>query len=167
MLLLGLFFVAVGDTTSHVYFVPLINCQYHAVFSMRIQHCVISPFLTSPRAHLHVVGFYGLCFWHKPAERAHPFLFCSCICFFLFVVVFMALPTVFHSINFSPQLSDFSLCSFSLTSVLSLLSTIYLFTKVSRSSNIIVCGLGLKHQLTNYCHCRALSALFQVERPLN
>ena len=52
-----------------------------------------------------------------------------------FVSVFMALSTVFHSIN---SLSAFSLCS----------SGLYHFMKVSLSPDIILCGwLGLKHKL--------------------
>ena len=46
------------------------------------------------------------CLWHKPAELVHTFVFCSC--------VFMALSTVFHSIN-SP---DNSLLSHSVLWVL-------------------------------------------------
>ena len=66
------------------------------------------------------------------------------------VSVFMALSTVFHSIKFSSQLSVFSLCSSGLVSALLVLSTLYLFTKVSLSPDVILCGwLGLKHQLTN------------------
>ena len=56
------------------------------------------------------------------------------------ISVFMALSTVFHSIN-SPDNSPFSsLCSSGLISALLVLSTIYLFTKVPSSSNIILCG---------------------------
>ena len=47
-------------------------------------------------------GCCGLCLWHKPDELAHPFLFCS-----LSVSAFMALSTVFHSIN-SPDDSPLS-----------------------------------------------------------
>ena len=55
------------------------------------------------------------------------------------VSVFMALSTVFHSIN-SPDNSAFSLCSSGLISALLVLSTIYLFMKVSLSPDIILCG---------------------------
>ena len=52
--------------------------------------------------------------------------------------------------KFSQQLSAFSLCSSDLISALLVLSTIYLFMKVSFSPDIILCGwLGLKHELTN------------------
>ena len=55
----------------------------------------------------------------------------------------------FH--KFSQQLSIFSLCSSGLNTSLLILSTIYLFTKVSLSTDIILYGwLGFKHQLTNY-----------------
>ena len=46
---------------------------------------------------------------------------------------FMALSTVFHSVNFSDKLTAFSLCSSSLTSAVLFLSTIYLFMTVSLS----------------------------------
>ena len=55
------------------------------------------------------------------------------------VSVFMALSTVFHSIN-SPDNSAFSLCSSGLISALLVLSTIYLFMKVSLSPDVILCG---------------------------
>ena len=51
-------------------------------------------------------GCYGLCLRHKPAELAHSFLFCSCVCF--------CLDGPFNCISFhkvSQQLSAFSLCS--------------------------------------------------------
>ena len=99
----------------------------------------------SPRAHLHVVGMLRLCLWHKPAELAHSFLFCSYVCFCLYG------PSnciSFH--KFSRQLSAFSLCSSSLISALLVLSAIYLFTKASFSPNIILCDWLLSHQhLTN------------------
>ena len=57
----------------------------------------------SPRAHLHVVGSYGLGLWRKLTELAHSFFFFSVL---LSVSVFMALSTVFHSRN-SPENSPF------------------------------------------------------------
>ena len=90
-------------------------------------------------------GCCGLCHWHKPAELAHSFLFCSCVCF--------CLNAPFNWISFhkfSLQLSIFSLCSSGLISALWVLSTICLCMKVSLSPDIILYGwLGLKHQLTN------------------
>ena len=57
--------------------------------------------------------------------------------------VFVALSTVFHSIN-SPDNSS------SLNSALLVISTIYLFMKVSFSPDIIPSGwLDWKHQLIN------------------
>ena len=53
------------------------------------------------------------------------------------VSVFMAPSTVFHSINY-PDNSPFSRCSFGLTSALLVLSTIYLFRKVSFSPYIVL-----------------------------
>ena len=83
--------------------------------------------------------------WHKPAELAHSLLFCSCVYFCLYGS-FNCIS--FH--KFSRQLSVFSLCSCGLSSALLVLSTIYLFMKVSFSPDIIPSGwLGSKHQLTN------------------
>ena len=87
----------------------------------------------------------GLCFWHKPTELAHSFLFCSCVYFCL-----MVLSAVFHFIK-SP---DNSLLSHSVLPVLFLPAwsfQLYIsLWKVSFSPDIILCGwLGLKHQLTN------------------
>ena len=83
--------------------------------------------------------------WLKPAKLAHSFLFCSCVCF--------CLCGPFNCISFhklSRQLFAFSLCSSGLVSNLLVLSTIYLFMKVSLSPDVILCSwLGLKHQLTN------------------
>ena len=55
------------------------------------------------------------------------------------VSVFKALSTVFHSIN-SPDYCPLSHCSSGLDSALIVLSTVYLFMKVSLSPNIILCG---------------------------
>ena len=91
-------------------------------------------------------GCCGLCVWHKPTELAHSFALCTYVYFCLY--------GPFNSISFnkfSQQLSPFSLCSSSLKSALLVLSTIYLFMKVSFSPDIILCGwLGLKHQIPNY-----------------
>ena len=76
-----------------------------------------------------------LCLWHKPTKLAHSFLFCSCVCFCLYGP-FNCIS--FH--KFSWQLSAFSLCSSGLISALLVLSTIYLFMKVSLSPDIILCG---------------------------
>ena len=86
---------------------------------------------------------FGLCLWHKPVELAQSFLFCSCVCFCLY--------DPFNCISFhkfSWQLSAF--CSSGLISALLVLSTIYLFIKVSFGPDIILCGwLGLKRQPAN------------------
>ena len=85
-------------------------------------------------------GCYGLC------QTACPFKkkFCSRVCFCL------CSPFNCNSFyKFSRQLSAFSLSSSGLISALLLLSTIDLFSKVSLSPDLILCGwLGLKHQLT-------------------
>ena len=73
--------------------------------------------------------------WHKPNRAAH--FFHSVL---VSVSVFMALSTVLHFHKFSRQLSAFSLCSFGLISALLVLSTKYLFMKVSLSPDIILCG---------------------------
>ena len=83
--------------------------------------------------------------WHKPTELARFFLFCSCVCFCPYGP-FNCIS--FH--KFSRQLSVFSLCSSGLISLLLVLSTIYLFMKVSLSPDMTPSGwLGSKHQLTN------------------
>ena len=65
--------------------------------------------------------------WHKPAERARSFLFCSCVCF--------CLCGPFNCISFrkfSQQLSIFSLCSSDLISALLVLSNIYIYIERER-----------------------------------
>ena len=97
-------------------------------------------------------GCCGLCQRHKPTELAHSFLFCSCV-YFCFIDPFNWIS--FH--KFSRQLSAFSPCSSFLNSALLVLSTIYLFMKVSLSPDIILCGwLGLKLQLA-HTHTLSLS----------
>ena len=108
--------------------------------------CLFLFCLQSPWAHLHVVGMLRLCLCRKPTEIAHSFSFCS-----VSISVFMVLSTVFHSINSS----DNSPLCFSVFPVfflaLLVFSTMYLFTNVSHSSDLILCdSLGLKHQLTNF-----------------
>ena len=62
------------------------------------------------------------------------------------ISVFIALSTVFHSINSPDNPPLFSLCSSCLNSALLVLSTIYLFLKVSHSPDLILCGwLSIKH----------------------
>ena len=85
-------------------------------------------------------------FWHKPPELAHSF-------FILLLCLFLSFYGPFHCISFhkfSRQLSAFSLCSSGLISALLILSTKYLFMKVSLSPDVTPSGwLGSKHQLTN------------------
>ena len=90
-------------------------------------------------------GCHGLCLRHKLNELAHSFLFCFCVCFCLHG------PFNFISIlEFSRQLSVFSLTSSGLISASLVLSKIYLFMKISFSPDIIHSGcLGSEHQLTN------------------
>ena len=82
---------------------------------------------------------------HKPTKLAHFLLFCFCVYFSLYGP-FNCIS--FH--KFSRKLSVFSLCSSGLISALLVLSTIYLFMKVSFSPDMIPSGwLGPNHQLTN------------------
>ena len=119
-----------------------------SVFLLRYNSSA-SVCLKSPWAHLHVL--VTLRFWHKPTELAQSFflsffIFCSCVYFSLYGP-FNCIS--FH--KFSRQLSVFSLCSCGLSSALLVLSTMYLFMKVSFSPDIIPNGwLDWKHQLTNY-----------------
>ena len=86
-----------------------------------------------------------LCQGHKPTTLAHSFLLCSCACFCLYGP-FNSIP--FH--KFSQQLFAFSFHSSGLNSALLVLSTIYLFMKVSLSPDVILCGwLSLQHQVSN------------------
>ena len=91
-----------------------------------------------------LLSLSSLCL-HLCLKLAHTFLFCSCVYFCLY--------DPFKCISFhksSRQLSTFSLCSSGLISALLVLSTTYLFMKVSFSPGMILCGwLGSKHQLTN------------------
>ena len=85
------------------------------------------------------------------------FILFLCLC-----LSFKALSPVFNSIN-SPDNSPLSDCSAGLISALLVLSTTYLFTKVSLSPDIILCGwLGLKHQLTNQLTLRDIFIPFQI-----
>ena len=85
-------------------------------------------------------GCYGLCQRHKPSKLAHSFLFCSCISFCHY--------GPFNYISFQKfpgQLSIFSLCFSDVISALLVLSTTYLFMKVSCSPDMIPSGwLGPK-----------------------
>ena len=79
-------------------------------------------------------------------QRSLPTLLILFLCLFLSYGPFNCIS--FH--KFPRQLSAFLLCSSSPISALLVLSTVYLFMKVSFSPDIILCGwLGLKHQLTH------------------
>ena len=101
----------------------------------------------SPRAHLHVGGDVAVhVFVINQPSLPSPFHLFLCL---YIISVFMALSTVFHSIN-PPDYSAFSICSSGLIYALLVLSTTYLFIKVSLSPDIILCGsMGSEHQLTN------------------
>ena len=101
----------------------------------------LSPSLSSPRFVFTWWGCRSSCLWHQLTELAHSFVFCSC--------VYFCRDGPFNCISFH-TFSAFSLCSSGLVSPSLVLSTIYLFVKVSLCPDIILCGcLGLKHQLTN------------------
>ena len=121
---------------------PLTSCA-----PLRLGKCPLSWVWRFSRPHgltLTWWGCYGLYFWHKPTELAHSFLFCSCVYFCLYGP-FNCIS--FH--KFSRQLSVFWPRSSGLISALPVLSTIYLFMKVSFSSNIIPSvWLGSKQQST-------------------
>ena len=97
----------------------------------------------SLRVHVHVEGM--LRFMSDINQPSLPTPFYSVL---LPIFVFKALSTVFHSIN-SPENSVFSLCSSGINPPLLVLSTVYLFMKVSFSPYVIPSGwLGSKHQFT-------------------
>ena len=80
--------------------------------------------------------------WHT--SRACPLLFILFLC----LSVFVTLSTVFYSIS-SPNNTVLSLCSSGFISALLVLSTIYLFMKVSFSPDVIPSvWLDSKHQWT-------------------
>ena len=89
-------------------------------------------------------GCYDLCQRHKPAELAHSFF-----SVLVSVSVFVALSTVFHSINFP----DSHLFSHSVLPVLSLpywsFQLLHLFMKVSLSCDVTPSYLGSQQQLSN------------------
>ena len=114
----------------------LVESPWNDVLCTR--HLLVSQ---SPRAHLHVLGM--LRFMCDTDQPSLPTSSCSVL---VSVSVVMALSTLFHSIN-SPDNSVFSLCSSNPFSALLVLSTTYLFMKVSFSPQIIPSGwLGSKHQ---------------------
>ena len=101
---------------------------------LSILHNVAGNDCCSPRGVTHTWwGRYGLCLRHTPTKLARSF-YCPCV-----VSAFMALSTVFHSLN-SPDNSSFSDCSSGLISAVLVLSTTCLFMKVSLSPDIILRG---------------------------
>ena len=84
---------------------------------------------------------HTLCFWHKPTELAHSFIFCSCVYFCLY--------DPFSCILFINSHNK-SLLSHSVLPMLFLpywsFQLYIFFMKVSFSPDIMLCGwLGLKH----------------------
>ena len=120
------------------------NIRHICLCPSKEQTAVIKNKLKKERPHGLTLTWWGCCGFNQPSL---PTPFYSVL---VSVSVFMALSNVFHSKTFSRHLSAFSLCSSGLISALLVLSTIYLFLKVSLSPDIILCDwLGLKHQLTN------------------
>ena len=117
-------------------------------YHLRLPLLTLKDFCVPAGSPFRGLGCYGLCFRHKPTELAGSFFLLFFKSVLVSVFVFMALSTVFHSVNSSHN-SPLSV-SVLLVSFLPLLalSTIYLFMKVSLSPDIILCGwLSLKHQL--------------------
>ena len=90
----------------------------------------------SQRVHLHVVAM--LRFMSDINQPSLPTPFYSVLAS---VSVFMALSTAFHSINFPDNFQFSYFCFSGLLSALLVLSTIYLFLKVSFSPDIVHSGL--------------------------
>ena len=110
----------------------LVQGHNEGLYKHNLNISTISSTLLSPPAHLHVLGMLQ---FMSLIEVAHSFLSCSHVYFHLY--------GPFNCISlhkFSPQLYAFSLCAFSLISALLVLSTVYLFKKVSLSPDIILCG---------------------------
>ena len=92
------------------------------------------------------VSLPSSCQRHKQNQPSLPSPFYSVL---VSIFVFMALSTVFHSIN-SPDNSPSSHCSNGLISALLVVASISHFMQVSFSPDIIPSGrLGSKHPLTN------------------
>ena len=85
-----------------------------------------------------------LCLRHKPTELAHSFY-----SVLVSVSVFMALSTVFHSLNSAPDNSALSLCSSGLISALLVLSTTYLPKGLPPLSLSLSLSLSLTHTHTH------------------
>ena len=83
--------------------------------------------------HLYYLSHAGV------SERSTPLRLAILPAVLASVSVFMALSTVFHFMN-SPNNSAFSLWSSGLINALLVLSTTYLFMRISLSPDIILCG---------------------------
>ena len=89
-------------------------------------------------------GCYRLCFWYKPTELTHSFLFCSCVCFCLY--------GPFNSISFHEFFRQFCFLTRFFRSYVCFLG---LFNHTCLYESLLhpwfnLCGwLGLKHQLPN------------------
>ena len=121
-------------------------CMFYCTASFYLRCCFV---YLSPWAHLHLVRM--LRFMSDINQPSLPTPFYSVL------VSNFSLCGPFNCISFhkfSRQLSVFSLCSCGLSSALLVLSTIYLFMKVSFSPDIILSRwLGSKHKLTELFIC--------------
>ena len=123
--------------------VPWTGSSYHARYTLTVTHTDTHT-LTHTHSHTHTcphrltftwLGCCGLGQRHKPAKLAHSFFICSCAYFCLY--------DPFNCISFqkfSRQLFTFSLCSSGLISAFLVLSTLYLFIKVSFSPDVSLFG---------------------------
>ena len=104
----------------------------------------LSPSAQSSRAHHYVVGMLRSVFDINQPSLPTPFIYVL-----VSVSVFMALSTVFHSIN-SPDNSPFSHPVLPVLSLPYRSFQLYISVTVSVSPDIIPSGrLGSKHQFTN------------------
>ena len=87
------------------------------------------------KAEKHSFGMWHIKRTDKPTELARSFLFYSCVCVRLYGPVNCI---SFH--KFSRQLPAFSRCSAGHISAILVLSTTYLFMKVSPSPDVILCS---------------------------
>ena len=104
-------------------------------FSPKGSGVILIQLSLSPWSHFHMMGMSWFMSDINQPSLPTLFLFCSCVYFCLYGL-FNCIS--FH--KFSRQLSAFSLCSSCLICTLLVLSTTYLFMKVSFSPDVSLCG---------------------------
>ena len=125
-------FALLSPSFSRSHSLSLLVSSFPCLFfssSFSLPLSVLLFFFSSAWAHLLVVGM------SLQTSRACPLFYCVFVCFCLY--------RPFNCISFhefSRQLSAFSLCFSDLISALLVLSTICLFSKVSLSPDMILCG---------------------------